>query len=255
MAVKYAEMECRAAVITGGGGGLGSAVAEKLGESQARVLVTDNSATLVHAAVERLRAQHIEAAGYLADVRDEDQMQAVMDACVSSFGSVDYLVCCAGIFTHHYLEEMTYEQWKETIEVNLNGTFLAVQKALRKMLPAKFGRIVLFSSQSAVRGGAKHVHYGASKGGIVTMTRALMREVAGRNVRVNCVSPGLIVTPMTKDNLAAPERVPELRQTIPMGRMGTTREVANVVAFLLSEESSFMTGQTINVTGGAIVNT
>lgn len=255
MTVHYSEMEGRAAVITGGGGALGRAVAEKLGENGVRVLITDLSSAALEESVAYLQGKGLSAEGYGADVRDEESMQAVMDACWERCGGLHYLVACAGIFKHRLLEDMTYEEWKETIDVNLNGTFLAVQKALRKMLAAGFGNMVLVSSQSAIRGGPTHVHYGASKGGILTMTRALMREVATRNIRINSVCPGLMVTPMTEDYLAAPEKRQEVCRLIPMGRMGTPRELANVVAFLLSDESSFMTGQTINVTGGAIVNT
>jgi NAD(P)-dependent dehydrogenase (short-subunit alcohol dehydrogenase family) len=255
MSVVYSEMKERVAIITGGAGGLGSQVALKLGESRAKVFVADAFKDHVDRIVTQLKERNVEATGYIVDVRNEEAVQKMVDTCMAVYGRMDYLVACAGIFTHALLEEMPFETWQETIDINLTGTFLCLQKAAREMLTGGFGRIVLFGSQSGVRGGATHVHYGATKGAIMSMTRAFMREVAGRNIRINCVSPGLIVTPLTRDNLAAPDKIETVKKKIPMQRMGEPGEVANVVAFLLSEESSFMTGQTINVTGGAIVNT
>ncbi|MFZ5975922.1 MAG: SDR family NAD(P)-dependent oxidoreductase [Bacillota bacterium] len=255
MAVVYPEMKGRTAIITGGAGGLGSQVALKLGESGAKIFVADAFEDSIDRIVRMLKEKNIEATGYCVDVRDEEAVQQMTDTCMAMYGRIDYLVTCAGIFTHALVEDMPLDTWQDTIDINLTGTFLCVQKAVREMLKAGFGRIVLFGSQSGVRGGKTHVHYGATKGAIMSMTRAFMREVADRNIRINCVSPGLIVTPLTKDNLAAPDKIEAVKKGIPMQRMGEPREVANVVAFLLSEESSFMTGQTINVTGGAIVNT
>jgi 3-oxoacyl-[acyl-carrier protein] reductase len=255
MAVKYTEMKDRVALITGGGGGIGRQVGLKLGESGAKIFVVDAFKEPVDKALAELKENGVEAVGHVTDVRDEEAVQAMADACMAAFGRIDYLICCAGIYTHCMLEDMTLETWRQTIDINLTGTFLCLQKAARQMLESGFGRIVLFASQSGIRGSAKHVHYGASKGGIITMTRAFMREVADRNIRINCVAPGVIQTPMTAKTSTSPQQIEQVIKGIPMGRVGQPREVANVVAFLLSDESSFMTGQTINITGGAIVNT
>ncbi len=255
MSVIYTEMQDRVAIVTGGAGGLGRAVAHKLGESGASLFIADAVRDGIDGVIRELRAKNVKTAGCAVDVRDPGSVQAMVDACMAAFGRVDYLITCAGIFTHSLVEDMPFKTWQDTIDINLTGTFLCIRKTAPEMLRAGFGRIVTFGSQSGVRGGVTHVHYGATKGGVMSMTRAFMREVADRNIRINCVSPGLILTPLTSDNLAAPEKLDAVRKSIPMGRMGEPREVANVVAFLLSEESSFMTGQTINVTGGAIVNT
>jgi NAD(P)-dependent dehydrogenase (short-subunit alcohol dehydrogenase family) len=255
MAVVYTEMKDRVAIITGGGGGIGRQVGLKLGESGAKIFVVDAFREPIDKALAELKANGINAAGYVVDVRNEEAVQGMVDTCMATFGSADYLICCAGIYTHSPLDEMPLETWQQTIDINLTGTFLCLQKTVREMLKAGFGRIVLFGSQSGIRGSAKHVHYGASKGGIITMTRAFMREVADKNIRVNCVSPGVIATPMTAETSTSTEQIEQVKKGIPMGRVGEPREVANVVAFLLSDESSFMTGQTINITGGAIVNT
>ncbi|MFZ5975923.1 MAG: SDR family NAD(P)-dependent oxidoreductase [Bacillota bacterium] len=255
MSVVYTEMKDKVAIITGGGGGIGRQVGLKLGESGAKIFVVDAFQEPVDKAVAELKENGIDATGYVVDVRNEEAVQGMVDSCMAKYGSVDYLVCCAGIYTHSMLDEMPLKTWQDTIDINLTGTFLCVQKAVREMLKAGFGRIVLLASQSGVRGSAKHVHYGASKGGIITMTRAFMREVADKNIRINNVSPGVIQTPMTAGTSTSPEQIEQVIKGIPMGRVGQPREVANVIAFLLSDESSFMTGQTINITGGAIVNT
>jgi NAD(P)-dependent dehydrogenase (short-subunit alcohol dehydrogenase family) len=255
MSVVYTEMKDRVAVITGGGGGIGRKVAQKLGQSGVKAFVVDAFQEPVDKALAELKELGVEATGYVVDVRDEKAVQEMVDTCMKTYGRIDYLICCAGIYTHCLVEDMPLETWQQTIDINLTGTFLCLQKVEKEMLKAGFGRIVLFASQSGVRGSAKHVHYGASKGGIISMTRAFMREVADRNIRVNCVAPGVIETPMTAATSTSPEQIEQVKKGIPMGRVGTPMEVANVVAFLLSEESSFMTGQTINITGGAIVNT
>ena len=252
MAVVYTEMKDRVAVITGGGGGIGRKIAQKLGQSGVKAFVVDAFQAPVDKALEELKGHGVEATGYVVDVRDENAVQKMVDTCMATYGRLDYLVCCAGIYTHCLLEEMPLKTWKDTIDINLTGTYLCVQKSVIEMLKAGFGRIVLLASQSGVRGSAKHVHYGASKGGIISMTRAFMREVASRNIRINCVAPGVIRTPMTAGAQLSAENIAEVTKGIPMGRVG---EVANVIAFLLSDESSFMTGQTINITGGGIVNT
>jgi len=247
---KYPEMRGRAAVITGGAGGIGRAVALKLFENGANVLVAD----LTPEAIEQVAALASEygckAAGYALDVRDEKNVQGMADACGRAFGRLDYLVNCAGVFKKVALLDMSLDEWKETIDINLTGTFLCMQKCARIMLDAGYGSIVNLSSHAAVRGSANHTHYCASKEGVIGLTRAFMREVADRGIRVNSIAPDIIKTRMTMEG--AGDRVQAWMERIPMKRFGEPGECADLILYLLSDSASYITGQNICITGGTI---
>lgn len=246
----YPEMAGRAAIITGGSGGIGKAAALALAKSGVRILIADVSQKDIGGAVSDLQAAGGEAAGFDVDVRDEAQVQKMVDACAKNFGSVDYLVNCAGIFKHVPFTEMRLDQWQETLDVNLTGTFLCMQKAIVEMLKAGYGRIVNLSSHAAVRGSALHAHYCASKEGIVGLSRAVMREVSKYGIRINCIAPDIIKTrlTMTRDE----ERQEEWKKRIPMQRFGEPAECADLIVYLLSDASSYITGQNIWITGGTL---
>ena len=246
----YPEMKGRAAIITGGSGGIGMATAHALAQNGARVFIADVAQDSIDAAVAGIAAAGGEAAGGRVDVRDEAQVQAMVDACVKRFSGVDYLVNCAGIFKHVPFMRMRLDEWQETLDINLTGTFLCMQKCLERMIPAKYGRIVNLSSHAAVRGSALHAHYCASKEGIVGLTRAVMREVSEHGIRVNCIAPDIIKTrlTMTRDE----QRQKQWQKRIPMGRFGEPSECADLILYLLSDASSYITGQNIWITGGTL---
>jgi 3-oxoacyl-[acyl-carrier protein] reductase len=246
----YPEMAGRAAVITGGSGGIGKATALRLAQNGVSVLIADVAQADIDAAVAEIERAGGRATGARVDVRDPDAVRRMADACAENFGSLDYLVACAGIFKHVPFMEMTLDAWKETLDVNLTGTFLCMQAALRYMIAADYGRIVNLSSHAAVRGSALHAHYCASKEGIVGLSKAVMREVSRHNIRINCISPDIIKTrlTMTRDT----ERQEEWKKRIPMGRFGEPEECADLIVYLLSDASSYITGQNIWITGGTI---
>jgi len=246
----YPEMAGRAAVITGGSGGIGKATAHTLAQNGVSVLIADVAQADIDAAVAEIERAGGRAVGAQVDVRDPDAVRRMADACVENFGSLDYLVACAGVFKHVPFMEMTLDAWKETLDVNLTGTFLCMQAALRHMIAACYGRIVSLSSHAAVRGSALHAHYCASKEGIVGLSKAVMREVSKYDIRINCISPDIIKTrlTMTRDT----ERQEEWKKRIPMGRFGEPEECADLIVYLLSDASSYITGQNIWITGGTI---
>jgi 3-oxoacyl-[acyl-carrier protein] reductase len=246
----YPEMAGRAAVITGGSGGIGKATAFRLVQNGVGVLIADVAQTNIDAAVAEIERAGGRAIGTQVDVRDPGAVRRMADACRDAFGSLDYLVVCAGIFKHVSFMEMTLDAWKETLDVNLTGTFLCMQAALTHMIEAGYGRIVNLSSHAAVRGSALHAHYCASKEGIVGLSKAVMREVSKYNIRINCISPDIIKTrlTMTRDT----ERQEEWKKRIPMGRFGEPEECADLIVYLLSDASSYITGQNIWITGGTI---
>lgn len=247
---KYPEMQGHVAVITGGAGGIGEGVALKLFENGANVVIADLVPEAIERAVARAADYGRKAVGYALDVRDEKNVQGMADACMREFGRLDYLVNCAGVFKSVPLLDMTLEQWEETIGINLTGTFLCMQKCGRIMVEAGYGSIVNLASHAAVRGSANHTHYCASKEGVIGLTRAFMREVSASGVRVNSIAPDIIKTRMTMEG--AGSRKQAWMERIPMKRFGEIEECADLILYLLSDSSSYITGQNICITGGTI---
>lgn len=249
----YPEFKDRVVVITGGAGGIGSAAAEKFGESGCKVFIIDNNEENLKAVLNHLHDKGITADGVSCDVAFEDQVNAAIKKCNDEFGPVSYLLCAAGIYTHHPFKDITYEQWKRVIDVNLNGSFLAIRACINQMIEQQFGSIVVFSSQTGERGSRLHAQYGSTKAGLLGLMKCLMYEVAKDNIRINAIAPGVISTPMTQN--VSDEKKRHWMETIPMGRVGTPREAANILAFMCSDDASYVTGQTFNVNGGGVVQT
>jgi 3-oxoacyl-[acyl-carrier protein] reductase len=181
------------------------------------------------------------------DASQSADAKTVVDACVSRFGKIDFLVPCAGIYDDNLIKDISDEQWLHTINVNLNGVFYIVRQAIPVMSDG--GAIVNMASQAAHLGGSiTHGHYGATKGAILAFTRTLAKEL-GPRIRANAVSPGSIETPMIARNIATQGE--EIVRHTPLKRLGKPEEIASVVAFLCSDASSFVTGETILVTGGS----
>jgi NAD(P)-dependent dehydrogenase (short-subunit alcohol dehydrogenase family) len=237
--VAQAQEQGRVAVITGGAGAMGSAIARRLHDEGAAVHVLDlqpspTSGWSFHA----------------VDVANESAVDATFDAIGNLAGGIDYLVCCAGIYRPMPFLELTLEDWRETLQINLTGYFLCCRAALRFMRPQKFGRIVMFSSMAARTGGAQVAHYAASKGGILGLARSLAIESAAENIRVNTVSPVITDTPMPRAVLSD-EVMLSRKSRIPLGRIGDVKDMTEACMFLLSDDSSYVLGQDIRVNGGS----
>lgn len=246
------EFAGKTVLITGGTRGIGKALAVRLAGEGANVAANyfsrEDDAALTLAEIERAGGQAVVLRG---DVSKPDEANRIVEQTRDAFGPVDMLVHSAGISIVEPADRVTWATWKRTMDVNLDGTFNMVYAVKDEMLQRKFGRIVTVSSIAALRERENQVHYSASKAAVIALTRCCAQAWAGSNVRVNCLCPGLTDTEM------AETLSPEVRQTIvaatPIGRIGRPEELAAVARFLLSEESSFMTGQTVVASGGRVM--
>jgi 3-oxoacyl-[acyl-carrier protein] reductase len=244
-------MDGRVAVVTGAGRGLGAAIAEELAARGAAVVVADRSQELAHDTAQRLLAAGGSASAHVADVTDPAQVAAVFDDAARAHGRIDVLVNNAGIGAVAPSEELTYEQWSRTLAVNLTGTFLCAQAAARHMLPAGRGVIVNIGSVFAATGMPMRAAYAASKHGVVGLTKVLATEWASRGLRVVAIDPAYVRTALDDaDQRAGDYTAADIERRTPMGRYAEPAEIARVVAFVASDEASFVTGSEIAVDGG-----
>jgi NAD(P)-dependent dehydrogenase (short-subunit alcohol dehydrogenase family) len=232
------EHQGRVAIITGGSGGIGGAIAKRLASEGAVVHILD------------VKLGTIDGRFHALDVGDEASVDGVFDAIGAEHGAIDYLICCAGIYRPQPFLELSLDAWRETLQINLTGMFLSCRAALKYMTPHQFGRIVLFSSMAARTGGKNVAHYAASKGGVLGLARALAVEAAAINIRVNAVSPVITDTPMPRA-VVSEAYMQSRKDHIPLGRIGSVQDMVEACLFLLSDDSSYMTGQDLRVNGGS----
>lgn len=245
-------LDGKTALVTGGSRGIGRAICELLAARGARLAFNyrsrEKEAAQTVAAIEAAGGQAI---AVQADVADAAQVAGMVRDVVAKLGPIDLLVNNAGVFHLLGVGEITPENWRQTLDVNLTGTYLTTWAVKDTMLERGFGRIVNLSSIGGLRPRARAIAYSVSKAGVIAFTKSCAEAWAGRNVRVNAVAPGLIDTEMIGG--AEPELLEKLTAETPLGRIGTPADVASVVAFLLSEDSGFMTGQTLVVCGGRVM--
>ena len=241
------------ALVTGAGKGIGRAIALTLAREGAKVAINYHTSVAEGlSVVEEIRQAGGEAVGIQADVAVASEVNRLSQETLAAFGKIDILVNNAGIFPRHNFLEMAEEDWDNMLRVNLKSVFLCCQAVGRIMRTMGGGRIVSISSNAAIRGAVKGVHYAASKAGIMALTKSLAQELAAYRIRVNCCAPGIVDTEMPRLSLTE-EEIEERRRTLPTGRIGTPQDVANAVLFLASEESSQITGAIIYVNGGDIM--
>ncbi len=273
-------LDGRVALITGGGSGIGRAVAHRFAREGASVIVNDVSLETAQKTVEELGSGKAKAHAIPADVSNSGQVRAMFAEVSKRFGSLDVLVNNAGIAetdpkhseetnrkgearlaelmtgreiqTHWDItQDLTDEQWDRMIGVHLNGTFFCAREALKLMCPRNRGTIINISSVAALAGIEISPHYGAAKGGILGFTRSLALEVASHKIRVNAICPGLVDTPMTQ--FVSPLFRRALTARVPMGRWAEAEEIAATALFLASDESSYFTGQWLSPNGGLFI--
>ena len=243
-------MERKTALITGASRGIGEAIAIRLSKDYNIVL---NYAHRKEAA-EQVLAQ-LDASGthkiIQCDVSKDEQVQAMMKDIVDSYGHLDVLVNNAGITKDNLLIRMTEDQFDDVININLKGTYNCIRHVARTMMKQRSGKIVNMASVVGLCGNVGQANYAASKGGVIALTKSCAKELAPRGICVNAVAPGFIQTDMT--NALSEDVIKAAKQSIPMKSFGNVEDVANVVAFLCSEESRYITGQVLNVDGGMVM--
>ena len=245
----FLELPERVAIVTGAARGIGFAVAERLSRAGARVVVADVDERSALAAVDRLREGGAEAVEAVADVTRPDEVEAMVERAIALFGGLDILVNNAGITgSDAPLSEVTDEDWERVMGLNLTATFYCCRAAISRMRERGAGAVVNVASISGKEGNPNMIPYSVSKAGVICLTKALAKEVVDDGVRVNCVAPAVIETPLLEQ--LGPEVIEYMTSKVPMGRMGRPEEVAAVVHFLASDDASFVTGQCYDASGG-----
>ena len=242
----------KTAVVTGASRGIGRAIAVKLARLGANVVVNyRNSVEAVQEVVKEIEALGAKALAVQCDISSYSDAENMMKKCIEEFGSLDILVNNAGITKDGLLMRMKEEDFDSVIDINLKGAFNCTRHVSAIMLKQRSGRIINISSVSGLTGNAGQVNYSSAKAGILGMTKAVAKELASRNVTCNAVAPGYIQTDMT--DVLSDKVKDTIMNTIPLKRLGNPEDVANAVAFLASEEASYITGQIINVDGGMVM--
>ncbi len=245
-------MANKVAVVTGAPGGIGSAICKRLAREGYDIVInhyrTPEAADVLSAELEKMGAKHITCE---ANVADFGESKMLMDRAMEAFGRIDVLVNNAGITRDNLLARMKEEEFDAVIAVNLKSVYNCSKHAVKVMMKQHYGRIVNMSSIVGIAGAAGQVNYSASKAGIIGVTKSLAREVASRNINVNALAPGFIDTEMTR---SVPEKARQsMLDAIPAKRAGQPEDIAGTIAFLVSPDADYITGQVINISGGLLI--
>jgi 3-oxoacyl-[acyl-carrier protein] reductase len=244
--------ENQAAIVTGAGRGIGHAIALRLASEGARIASVSRSEANAKRTADEINAAYADAAkAYAVDVSDHAAVQKLGAQILEDFGKIDILVNNAGVTRDGLSMRMSIEDWDTVINTNLRGAFNFCQAIMRGMIKQRSGRIINTSSVIGLIGNAGQTNYAASKAGLIGLTKSLARELASRNITVNAVAPGFIVTDMT--NALSDEIQKNIISRIPLGRVGEPEDVANAVAFLASAQASYITGEVLCVDGGMVM--
>lgn len=245
------DLSSKCAVVTGAARGLGQAIAVKLAEAGADVALCDLHSDGLQETAAKVRATGRRAEVYSVNVADADSVATGVKAIEVDFGKIDVLVNNAGITKDGLLMRMSEADWDAVLDVNLKGVFLCTKAVMRGMMKQRSGAIVNIASVIGLMGNAGQANYAASKGGVISFSKTVAKELASRNVRCNAVAPGFIRTAMTDeldDDVQA-----KMKELIPLSRFGEPEDVANVVLFLASDASGYVTGQALSTCGGMVM--
>jgi len=243
--------EPKNAIVTGAARGIGKSIAIKLAGAGFNIVVSDVLIEEAEKTVEELKEFGIKSIAVKTDVSNAGAVGNLMKVTEEKFGTIDILVNNAGITRDNLSIRMAEKDWDMVIDINLKGTFLCSQAAAKIMMKNRFGRIVNIASVSGILGTAGQCNYASSKAGIISLSKSMARELGSRDITINAVAPGYIITEMTEK---LPEKVKEAYVAqIPLKRGGTPDDIANVVKFLVSPDASYITGTVINVSGGLLM--
>ena len=243
------DLEGKKALITGASGGIGKEIANVLIEHNAEVCISGRNLDELNALKELLgdKCQVV-----TCDLSKKDEIIELIKKADEFMGHIDILVNNAGITKDNIFLRMSESEWEDVLNVNLNSTFNILKLIIKGMVKRKYGRIINISSVVGVTGGAGQVNYSASKAGLIGLTKSLSQEIATRNITVNCIAPGFIETPMTEK--LDDKRKDAILNSIPMNRIGKPKDLSSAIVFLASQESSYITGQTLHINGGLYMN-
>ncbi|MCH7646701.1 MAG: 3-oxoacyl-[acyl-carrier-protein] reductase [Nitrospinae bacterium] len=245
------QLDGKIAIITGAGTGIGKGIARAFAREGATLVIASRNESNLQRTADELRPHGATVEVVPTDVSEESTVVALFEHTMQRFDRLDILVNNAGVFEGGPLEELTLAAWQKVMDVNLTGTWLCSQAALKVMLKQRAGRIINISSVVGVMGNVGQANYAASKAGVIGLTKALAREGALREVTVNAIAPGFIDTAMTQ---ALPEKIrEELLSHIPLGRLGSPEDVAHAVLFLAGDGACYITGQVIHINGGMLM--
>jgi 3-oxoacyl-[acyl-carrier protein] reductase len=242
-------LENKKVIVTGATGGIGSSVVEKFIEAKATVLATGRNTSKL----EELKKKFKNLKTLTFDTSKHEDIEKFIDNSSNELGgNVDILINNAGINQDNLTIRMDIKEWKKVIDINLTSTFLLSKFAIKKMLKNKYGKIVNITSVIGHTGNVGQSNYAASKAAIISMSKSLALEYAKKNITVNCIAPGFIETPMTEK--LDDKRKDAILNSIPMNRIGTPKDLSSAIIFLASQESSYITGQTLHINGGLYMN-
>jgi len=246
------QLKGKTAVITGSSRGLGKAIAFKLASMGANIVINGtNGSAAIDATYEEFKAAGFNVLVVKGNVNDENDVKNLVNSAVETFGTIDILVNNAGITKDKPMAMMSEQDWDDVIDINLKGSFLCTKYTGKVMIKKRTGKIINISSVAGRYGNPGQANYSASKAGLIGLTKTVAKEFAPRGITCNVVTPGLIVSDMTE---ALPEDIRKnYLKNIPLGRFGTPEDVANVVAFLASDDSNYVTGQVIDIDGGLVM--
>jgi 3-oxoacyl-[acyl-carrier protein] reductase len=238
-------------IVTGAGRGIGAAIAKEFSKNGASIVLADINKEFLLQTENEMKPLGLAVCSFICDVSNLDSTVDLINFTVEKFDKVDILVNNAGITRDNLIMRMKETEWEQVLSINLTGTYHCIKSATRQMMKQRFGCIINIASVIGQMGNAGQANYAASKAGIIGLTKSVAREFSSRNITCNAIAPGFIQTEMTavlEENV-----VNNLKNQIPLGRLGTVEDVAKVACFLASEDASYITGQVINVDGGMVM--
>ena len=246
------DLKNKIAIVTGASQGIGETIAVEMAKSGANVFCLARNKNALDSTINKIISNGDKASAYSCDISDNEQFNNIVTDIFKEYGSIDILVNNAGITNDTLLMRMSDDQWDSVLNINLKGSFTCTRSVIKYMMKKKSGRIINITSIVGLTGNAGQANYAASKAGLIGMTKSIAKEVASRGITANCVAPGWIETAMT-EQLSDDVKNKFLSQ-IPTGKIGYPKDIANTVIFLASKEAEYITGQTITVDGGRIIN-